>query len=222
MSNRVIQALEDVYRVFGLQPKPREIDACPCCIDRQSLCILLSTPLRELTPDQLSPYASSVLLTAGDETDFRYFLPRILEISLHERHWWPDLEVVLGRLRLANWHAWSPSERGVLQSLFDAGFDDAIENAGSNGFRLDVDTWLCALALSGANLQSYFAKLEAPAARRALLEWFERNAGTLETGGLWNSFWEGHEPEMGEVVKWFRSPHVQSILAAKGKPTTNR
>ena len=87
LSNRVIQALEDVYRVFAALSKPREIEACPCCIDRLSLCTLLSTPLRELTPDQLSPYASSVLLTAGDEMDFRYFLPRMLEISLRDRHW---------------------------------------------------------------------------------------------------------------------------------------
>jgi hypothetical protein len=211
MSNRVSQALEDVYRVFAAQSKPREIEACPCCIDRQSLCLLLSTPLREITADQLSAYASSVLLTAGDEADFRYFLPRILEISLRDRHWWPDLEVVLGKLRLAGWNNWSSSEWSVLQSLFDAGFDEAIENAGQSGFRLDVDTWLCGLGLSGTNLQPYLAKLEAPAARRALLEWFERNADSLKTGSLWNSFWQGHDSEVREVVEWVRSPRVQSI-----------
>ena len=100
----------------------------------------------------------------------------------------------------------------MLESLFDAGCDDAIENAGSNGFRFDVDTWLCALALSGTNLQPYLPKLEAPAARRALLEWFERNADGLKTGSLWNSFWESHEPEVREVVAWVRSPRVQLIL----------
>ena len=204
MSDRVSQALEDVYRVFAGRPKPRVIEACPCCIDQQSLCVLLSSPVREITADQLSAYASSVLLTAGDEADFRYFLPRILEISLHDRRWWPDLEVVLGKLRLANWSQWSSLERAALHALFDAGFDEAVERAGSTALELDVDTWLCALARSGSNLQPYLAKLEAPAARRALLEWFERNADGLKTGSLWNSFWEGHELEVREVVKWAR------------------
>ena len=211
MTSRVSQALEDVYRVFAAQPKPHEIEACPCCIDRESLCALLSAALKEITADQLSPYASSVLLTAGDEADFRYFLPRILEISLHDRRWWPDLEVVLGKLRLANWSQWSPSERAALHALFSAGFDDAVESAGSTTLELDVDTWLCALARSGTNLQPYLAKLETPAARRALLEWFERNADSLKTGSLWNSFWAGHEAEVREVVGWARSLRVHGL-----------
>ena len=53
-------------------------------------------------------------------------MPRILDISLHDRSWWPDREVVLGKLTLANWGAWSPSEINALHTLFEAAFDEAV------------------------------------------------------------------------------------------------
>jgi hypothetical protein len=87
------EAIEGVYEAFGRIPRPLTMDGCPCCIDQKGISILLSKPLRELSPDDLTHYSASVFLTVGA----LYFLPRILDILATKPDWWPDPEVVNSR-----------------------------------------------------------------------------------------------------------------------------
>lgn len=99
------RALEDLYVAFHAE-KPRAIEACPCCLSDAEIQILLTKPLRELTSCETSAYADSVTLTVGDPTDFRYFLPRILEIQRDSGVFgWPSIEVIFGHLRRADWQS---------------------------------------------------------------------------------------------------------------------
>src|SRR5262245_26685041 len=88
------QAIEGVYTAFLDVPRPTSVDGCPCCIGQKGISILLSKPLRELSPDDLTHYAASAFLTVGAVEDYLYFLPRILEILATQHDWWPDPEVV--------------------------------------------------------------------------------------------------------------------------------
>ena len=204
------EALDRVYQVFSTQKKPRTISACPCCIDQAHICTLLSTPLRKITPEQLSSYASSVFLTAGSESDFRYFLPRILEISIHDRGWWPDREIVLRSLALAGWKSWHEGERKVLQSLFDSAFNDVICCEEDQDY--EIDSWICGLALAGLDVAPFLQKLEDPATTEALIGLFELNAADLPKKRLGNAFWSDNNEAAAQVVEWFESSAIQSIV----------
>ena len=103
MNDILRNAIDAVYAAFAHVRKPKRIEGCPCCIDEKAVDVLLSKRLREITPSELSAYASSVFLTVGSENDYRYLLPRILEISAFEPWWWPDIEVVGRSLSSANW-----------------------------------------------------------------------------------------------------------------------
>lgn len=209
-TSRVLECVEQVYAAFAAQPHPRQIDACPCCADRANICTLLSTPLRQLTPDELSSYAASVFLTVGRESDFRFFLPRILEISVSDRSWWPALEVVLERLVRANWDAWPQEETEPLLRLFEAAFDESIvlpENAAS-----EVDSWLCALAIAGVDVAPYLRKLQAPAAEEVMSDYFVLNAPDLRKGRLANPFWKDHSDKAAPVIAVLKSPGVRSAI----------
>lgn len=59
------QAIDRLYTAFADVPKPRRINGCPCCIEKRNISVLLSVPLLELTPDDLSAYAASAFLTVG-------------------------------------------------------------------------------------------------------------------------------------------------------------
>lgn len=204
------EALDRVYEAFSTQRKPRTISACPCCIDEAQACTLLSTPLRKITPAQLSSYASSVFLTAGSESDFRYFLPRILEISIHDRSWWPDREIVLRSLALAGWKSWHKGEREALQSLFDSAFDDVIFCEEDQEY--EIDSWICGLALAGVDVAPFLQKLEDPAATEALICLFELNAAHLQRNKLGNAFWSENKEAAAQVVEWLESSAIQSIV----------
>ncbi len=208
-TTRLTQALEDLYAAFAAHRKPQRIEACPCCVDSKEVCTLLNTPLRSLTPDQLSGYASSVFLTAGSQADFRYFLPRMLDISLDDPSWWPDRECLLGKLTIANWKTWSSDQRQSLIHLFDAAFNEALlhEDAG-----WEIDSWICALSMAGLDVVPYLEKLKAPAAEKALLQFFEVNAGSLPKGRLTNAFWEDEKANPAPVIAWLNSRDVQATV----------
>jgi hypothetical protein len=83
-NDQLRKTIDAVYAAFASVPKPLRIDGCACCVDENEVTVLLTKPLREISPSALSSYASSVFLTVGDKQDFRYFLPRILEISVSD------------------------------------------------------------------------------------------------------------------------------------------
>ena len=104
--NELDAAIEDLYLAFSDLPSPKSIDACPCCIDDKNLDKLVNAIAREVSPEDLTSYASSAFLTAGDIPDYLYFLPRILEISVRDEWWWPDIEITGRALLETNIPTW--------------------------------------------------------------------------------------------------------------------
>jgi hypothetical protein len=210
MSLDVTSAVDELYAAFSSQPKPRRIEACPCCVPADEYCSLLETPLRKLTGEQLSAFASSLLLTAGSECDLRYFFPRMLEISIHERDWWPDREVVLGKLSLGHWHAWPERERAAVLNAVKAAFQADLQDPSDGAW--NIDAWLCGLALAGADVRLFLATLAEPQNEGALFAYYEFNSAPLQKGKLENSFWGGNREAQQPIIAWLKSAPVQQVV----------
>jgi hypothetical protein len=94
-------ALAALYKAFAGFP-PKEIFGCYHCLDQPQRDLLLQKPLGELTNDDLSQYAWSLLSTVGGVEDFRYFLPRIFDLSSSDIRCGPaPPELVIGALSRA-------------------------------------------------------------------------------------------------------------------------
>lgn len=199
------QAVDCLYTAFADVPKPRHIDGCPCCIEKKNIGVLLSAPLRELTPDDLSAYAASAFLTVGTVADYFYFLPRILEISIREPDWWPDIEVTGRAIAAAEPGSWSCSQRSTLLGFLHAVIDWIVES----GEHWLLDEWLCAIARMGINIQPFLDQVaQSPG---AVLAYFQANARCLQRNALCNPFWElpcaGHDT----IVQWFKSEPIRKV-----------
>lgn len=206
MNNELSFAVEGVYRAFSSVPKPSVIEGCPCCIEDKEVSVLLSKPLRKISPTELSSYASSVFLTVGSVADFRFYIPRILEIAVTESMWWPDPEVIGASLASAGWQDWTEQERQSLAQLFDVVFNQLIEDAGGS----DLDAWLCAFARSGLSLEPFLKKFAArPDAVLRLYEW---NAGKILEGCLTSGFWDDAPFGVIELLAWFRTPSISAVV----------
>jgi hypothetical protein len=217
MNAGVREALDGVYRALE-SPIPRSIEACPCCVSESQVQLLLSKPLREITADELTLYASAVLLTSGDVADFRYFLPRMLEISLTERSWWPDIEVTLSKLAMAGWDNWTAAERDALMNLFEHAFDEAVEASSSTPLHPDIDSWICGLGLAGADLEPFLRKLEDPAAAHALLQFIRYNDQYRQHRTLANPFWDKARAASDPVVNWLHSTRGRTAIERARSP----
>ncbi len=199
------QAIDDFYRAFVDVPAPLHIDGCPCCIDNQRIPHLLSTPLREIAPDDLASYASSALLTVGDVSDYLYFLPRIMDISIRDESWWPDVEVTARAIHSTGLCSWPPNRHAALVSLLDA----VIQNVIKSKAYWQIDGWLCAIARMELDVRPWLTMIEIDSA--AVLHYFEDNAEDLKFGKLSNAFWELPNTGHDVIVQWFKSDAISEI-----------
>jgi hypothetical protein len=184
---RVRQAVEAVYRAFAV-PTPAGIEGCPCCASAQDVDVLLITPLRELIGQDLSKYVSSAFLTVGGEVDFRYLLPRILDISVTDPANAYCPEIVLGKLALANWRSWSDTEQAVIAELLDVWFECALARdlaeADDHWIGAEAESVLCGAARAGLPLARWLFRLHDPVAAPVLADLKDRFPGRL------SAFWE--------------------------------
>lgn len=209
-SEAIDRAISKLYDAFSSVPKPRMIDGCPCCVEEKELEVLLSTPRRKITPNEMAPYASSVMLTAGAPEDLRYFLPRILEIHHQDPYWFPDIEIVFRALALADWHSWPKPEQDAIRHLVDTVFDEYVTGDGIDADQ--ADSWLCAVARAEDSPLPYLEKMVATGSAEKLRQLHEANANALAKDKLANAFWP--ESAMREVMEWYKRPDVKAVIDA--------
>ena len=202
-------AIEDVYSAFAAVPKPDEIAACPCCIDEATLSRLVTTPLRAISADDLSPYASSAFLTAAEVEDYLYFLPRILEISITDDTWWPSLEVTGRAIREIKPGEWPEARRQAVQMLFESLFRNFLHEK----YYFRIDEWICGAARAGFDVKSLLQIIEDD--EEAIVEFFKANEEVLDAGKLGNSFWEDYDSGQEIIRKWFNSENVRKVLSKR-------
>ena len=209
MTPALSQAIDGLYEAFGDVPKPVNIVGCSCCIEDKDIPTLLSKPLRELAPAELTHYAASAFLTVGEVADYLYFLPRIMEILATDFGWWPDPEVVARAINTAGFNSWSEVRRGALLLYFDAVVEESLTSA-DGGF--DLDSWICALGRLHLDLTPYLTRIAKSGSR--LIEFYESNSARLINGRLSNGFWDEAPEEEKQVVAWFQSPETQRLISA--------
>lgn len=197
--------IEALYRAFAKNPRPRHIDGCPCCIDKNEIHVLLAKSLRAITPRELASYASSAFLTVGEVADYLYFLPRILEITATDSSWWPSPEITGRAIREANPEMWPDVQRSALCNFFSAMIGSTIEGAEYDR----LDEWMCAIAYTGIDVWPFLKQIAKNPA--AILGYFEQNARTLPGNKLTNNFWELPCPGHDAIVDWFFSPEISKI-----------
>lgn len=74
------QLVEQAYEVFSKYQLTFPLDVCPCCMDETEARALISTPLRQITQDQLGSYQGTArCYSEKEQQEACYFLPRILE-----------------------------------------------------------------------------------------------------------------------------------------------
>jgi len=203
------EEIRDVYKAFDSYPKPWALEACDHCWSETDKRDLLNCKMEELTPEQLGKYAFDVFLTVGEVADFKYFLPRIFEITVSDDAWYVDPEVVLAKLRLAEWSNWPQNERVAVESLLNKKFATLINDPDAEG--PDIDKWICALGRCVDDISPYLELLLTEASEEKLLSFMEWNQTALTEGKLANAFWDSPTNEL-RLLEWIKSEPVKALL----------
>lgn len=205
--------INQLYAVFAKYPKPYDFAACECCMSPDEKRVLLTTPLRELTADQLGGYTADAFFTVGETPDFKYFLPRILELAVREEFLWPDPEVVTRKLTLADWLGWPTVEKDAISDLLKAKFETLLNDPNSDGSA--IDQWICALGCCLPDPTPFLGPLLRPQHQDKLLAVIEHNGSLFTKNKLDNAFWEEAGENEERVVRWFHQPAVKQLLSKR-------
>ncbi len=206
MNQSTIQRL---YQVFSKYGKPNDFPACKCCLSDEEKALMLSRRLSDLSADDLGNYAADVFLTVGSSSDFKYFLPRILELSVREEFLWPDPEVALRKLNLANWVNWPQDERTAVLEVLQKKFNALVDNPDANG--QDIDQWICALGQCVEDITPYLEQIFRAGGDKlqGFVEW---NLSAFTKGKLGSAFWEANSGNEQKVLAWLNQPRVKAIV----------
>jgi hypothetical protein len=216
-------AVDELYVAFARRDGPKAIDYCSHCVAPSFVEQLLAPgPLRAIPVRPLRSYTLDVLGTAGSVSDFRYFLPRILHVAVTDGFdAYPDLDHIMGRIRLADWHSWPEREQQAV-----TGFVDALWNSTLTRFPTTPDTEevLRAIAAIEDDLSPYLRSWEAALTRLAgashLLAFVRDHFGRAGRE-YWLTVPDWPENAATTVKAWLGGPQLVLTVTAAAETVTD-
>lgn len=117
MTDRLKISIEKLYDTFAKYQELSKLEGSPIYDDLDTWNKeLRSKKLRELTDEDLSRLAGKIILTWGDENDYRSYLPRILELTAELKTPY-DIWTFYSRLEDANWKTWDIQEQKAINDF---------------------------------------------------------------------------------------------------------
>ncbi len=188
--------LDSLYTTFARVPRPRAIESCPHCYP--VVLPLLEGPVRDLPAGALLQYGGKVLFTVGHVADYKYFLPRLLEIAWTGEWGYRDLSSTIGRLRLAGWTTWPADEQAAIRGFLHFIWTRTL--AADPG-ELDAGEVLEAIAGAEDDLGPYLAEL---AGSPAQVEYLITSGTRVKRGvrKLPGGYWDQRPDQAAQVLAW--------------------
>lgn len=203
---RYLKALASMETAFSVVPKPKQLDSCHCCHSAAEKGVLLNTARKKLSGACLNDFIMSVFNTIGNEEDFKYFLPRVLElIALGE------LEVsglVGDKLLKANYQQWPDDLSNAVDAMLRVIWQEGLLKQDDNDER-SLSAYLCLVGNADVDMQPYLEDLfHVPSCAVMLWEWELEGA---RKGKLSDYFWS-NEANKQAVIKWILSKDVEDLV----------
>jgi hypothetical protein len=172
VSKDVAEAITGLYAAFSRYSMSDTFDFCDHCLSAETVDEIRGTPLRDLTFDQLWTIASNIVLTIGGITDFKFFLPRLIEGSRYGASYY--VETVFTRFRNAEFERWPSAERQAVENYVRSQFEENLASPVEHSSGpTDMDDLLCCAYYAGilTQLLERWSSDARETARQQLLEW---------------------------------------------------
>jgi hypothetical protein len=182
---------------------------------------LHSKPLREMDRENLKVYAFDALLVWGDESTFKHFLPRLIELFVVQREGRfdyvdPEMLMIFSKFRHGHWNDWPNSEQESVRNFMDALWKYVLNSAPHDEEESDdLEAWLCAIAQAEDDLTPYLVSWieeDSLEATLALSGFLLQSAVVLDRNAGRNGFWNQRDQQYQQVKRWVRTQEVAGKL----------
>jgi hypothetical protein len=205
----------ELYRVFRPYRIGDDFVGCPDCVSPEETARIAAIPLRSLSVADLNRYARKAITTWGDVPHFKYFLPRMLELSLDEFETFDTPEVLLGKLEYAKWGLWPASEQAAVQDFLAAFWRHQLTSPGTFPADSRIETVLGGLAQLHSSLiplLDAWLLIEDQTAALHLCQLIDHSADDIMQTGRVRLLWGNPAKASDELAKWLATDAVQNYL----------
>ena len=216
MTDPLRDAIRNLFVTFAQYRVSNDFADCDCCVCPEQSERLAITPLHKLTYGDLERYSRKAMTTWGGVSDFKHFLPRLLELTVEHRDDFLDLAVVFGKIKYAQFEGWAKPERDAVNGFFDQYWRHQLADANGDAQTDSADSVLCAMSNALPSIQRFLEEwiaTDTMIARRHLAIFILGNSDALlEEHRLTNPFWDSSGQPHSEVLNWLRSDVVLAYL----------
>jgi hypothetical protein len=162
-------------------------------------------PLRQLSAALMQPFASNLNTTCGEREDFKFALPRLLELSSRFEFDWPDCDLAFSWLRTEELATWPSNEQEAVIRFLDAWWERELsENSDA------VCRCFDALECTGLDVTRWMIRWRET--RPVLLaEWIALNIGEIWSGTYTGAFAEDR-PLVGQIKAFLEDPETAAAI----------
>lgn len=134
------EIIDRIYKIFEKYTLDGKLDACPCgCISEEDEKKVYAKKLKELTEEDLIYYARKAMTTWGNVSDYKHFLPRLLEVySQKGNSSLIDLEVIHNKLEQGNWKEWQEEEQIIIINFVKSCWIESVNQRLNNDIYSDL------------------------------------------------------------------------------------
>lgn len=209
--------IDSLYDVFSVYEQPRHMAGAMGDIDEtHETEEILSTPLRKLTREHIDWYCTSAITTVGSVSDFKFYLPRILELLVVKASPALDVPSAFSKLSYAEWQNWPIGERKSLLAYFDALWESTLSvfpQATSAGDCLD------GLGQVVKDLKPYLTRWGklcngGDTAVQHLIEFYVIDMGDPDDDEdyAFSAWLAKHPDQEGQILSWIFSTPIKAII----------
>jgi len=137
-------AVDSLYSIFSKYQLNDKITGhyCSVCLDEEYNKFLHDRPLKELGPDSFLTYLSSIDIIDESCNDFKYFIPRLLEIIYEtESHANYFFEQIWQTIAKANYHSWPDNEKTEINNFFTEYWHKVKSSGDQNRIECTIDNF---------------------------------------------------------------------------------
>lgn len=223
-----MQLIDELYKAFANVPKATLSDGCMlgCCMTKEDRETVLQDPLRTANSEILWFYPSDAIWTVGTKLDFKYFVPRLLDLGLRPYHRdgaqqnFFAFPVTFGKkLNLANFNSWTEAQRKVVSDAIFEIFRSVV--LGDDFY--DIDSWIIVTCYIAIDKERFFTLLDSPEGAKARNYFLLSVRGEYSSEGISGPHWdELNTEQIKDVYLWLVSREKESDQALSEKRKRDR
>ena len=219
-----MKLVQDLYAAFADVTKPNKLDGCRlgCCMPKEDENVLLNQPLSHSDPEILWYYIQDAMWTVGNKHDFKYYVPRLLELGLtepeysHGGNFISFPETFGKKLRMAGFDEWTEVQRNLIDEVI---YQIMIDEARRKAF-YSFSGWMCAICYINLDKKRYLDFLDSDEGSEVRDYFFvdqrKRHTNAYKYGRMKGSFWDELDVEKtNQIYEWLVSRKNQSDIALR-------